>query len=93
MMQITKVVAEDVEDKIDIQYIETQLSGVPNVAIAYICTRGGGEEDEWFDEESGTRYIVIHLPYQLVKLSADVRPLMLAKAKERLGLASGSSLN
>ena len=48
----------------------------------------GGEEDDWIDEESGIRHFVIHLPYKVVQLLSDVRPLMLARAKERLGLVA-----
>ena len=49
-----------------------------------LCTREGGEEDDWTDE-TGLRHIVIHLPYKEVRRSADARPLMLVKVKERLG--------
>jgi hypothetical protein len=34
------------------------------------------------------RYIVIHLPYEEIRQIPDARPLMLAKARERLGLAA-----
>lgn len=92
-MQVTKIVDEDIEGKIDIQYVEKHLSSVPNVAIAYICTSEGGEEDEWIDDESGIRFIVIHLPYKVIKGLTDARPFMLARAKERLGLVAETSLN
>ena len=92
-MEVTKVVDEDIAVKVDTQYIEEQLAYLQNVGILYICTSEGGEEDEWIDNESGMQYIVIHLPYKVVKQSVDARPLMLAKAKERLGLAAGTSLN
>lgn len=55
--------------------------------IIFICTPEGGEEDDWTDED-GLRHIVIHLPYFEVQKMPDARPLMLAKAKERLGLAA-----
>ena len=55
-----------------------------NTGIVFICTREGEEEDDWTDED-GVHYIVIHLPYKEVRKSQDVRPLMLEKAKERLG--------
>lgn len=82
-MVVVKVVDQDVADKVDTRYIEEQFSGIENVGIVYICTNEGGEEDDWTDEE-GMRNIVIHLPYKEVKRLADVRPLMLARAKERL---------
>lgn len=86
-MIVVKVVDQDVADKVDTQYIEEQLSGLENVGIVYICTSEGGEEDDWTDEE-GMLNIVIHLPYKEVKKLPDIRPLMLLKAKERLGLVS-----
>ena len=85
-MKVIKIVDEDIADKIDTQYIAKQFSDLEKVGIVFICTRDKGEEDEWTDEE-GLRHIVIHLPYNEVKQMADARPLMLARAKERLGLA------
>jgi len=92
-MEVTKIVDEDIAAKVDTQYVEDQLARVQNVGLLYICTSEGGEEDEWTDDDSGMRYIVIHLPYQEVKHIPDARPLMLQLAKERLGLVAGSSLN
>ena len=86
-MVVVKVVDEDVSDKVNTQYIAQQFTDVENVGIIYICTLEGGEEDDWIDDE-GIRNIVIHLPYKQVKKMEDVRPLMLAKAKERLGLVA-----
>ncbi len=92
-MQVTKIVDEDIAAKVDTWYIKEQLAEVQNVGILYICTSEGGEEDEWINDDSGMRYIVIHLPYKVVKHMPDARPLMLQLAKERLGLVAGSSLN
>jgi len=86
-MVVVKVVDQDVSDKVDTQYIESQLSNLENIGIVFVCTSEGGEEDDWV-EASGVRYIVIHLPYKKVKKLADARPLMLDKAKERLGLVA-----
>ena len=86
-MKVVKVVDEDIADKIDTQYIAKQFSDLQNVGIVFICTRDKGEEDDWIDEE-GMRNIVIHLPYKEVKQLADARPLMLARARERLGLVA-----
>ena len=86
-MIVVKVVDQDIADIVDTYYIEQQLVGLENVGIVYICTSEGGEEDDWIDEE-GMRNIVIHLPYKEVKRLADVRPLMLARAKERLGMVA-----
>lgn len=86
-MIVVKVVDQDIADKVDTYYIEQQFAGLENVGIVYICTSEGGEEDDWIDEE-GMRNIVIHLPYKEVKKMADVRPLMLARAKERLGMVA-----
>lgn len=92
-MTVIKVVDEDVADKVDAAYIAEQFTKVKNIGITYICTSEGGEEDEWIDDETGIRHIVIHLPYKVIKGLADARPFMLARAKERLGLVTGTSLN
>ncbi|HPH54144.1 MAG TPA: hypothetical protein PLY62_08830 [Bacteroidales bacterium] len=86
-MLVVKVVDEDIADKVDTKYISDQFMHVHDTDIIYICTREGGEEDDWVDE-SGIRQIVIHLPYKEVKRIADIRSLMLAKARERLGLVA-----
>ena len=80
------MVDEDVSDKVDIDYIEHQFRSITDVRILYICTPDDGEEDDWI--EDGFRYIIIHLPYQKVKKMKDVRPMMLARAKEKLGLVA-----
>jgi len=85
-MQVTKMVDKDVSDKIDITYIENHFSDIHNVGILYICTQDDRAEDDW--TEDGFRYIVIQLPYKEVKKMQDARPLMLSKARERLGLVA-----
>jgi hypothetical protein len=82
-MVVVKVVDQHVADKVDTDYISDQFSDVENISIVFICTKGGGEEDDF--EEDGVRYIVIHLPYEEVRKMQDARPIMLTKAKERLG--------
>lgn len=86
-MLVIKVVDEDIADKVDTKYIADQFVHVHDADIIFICTSEGGEEDDWVDE-SGVRQIIIHLPYKDVKRTADIRPLMLAKARERLGLVA-----
>ncbi|MBX2892875.1 MAG: hypothetical protein KF734_18245 [Saprospiraceae bacterium] len=86
-MVVVQVVDQEVADKVDTQYIEQQFAGLENVGIVYICISEGGEEDDWTDEE-GMRNIVIHLPYKEVRRLKDVKSLMLAKARERLGLVA-----
>lgn len=86
-MTVVKVVDKDIADKVDTRYIADQFTEVQNVGLVYICTLEGGEEDDWIDDE-GVRTIVIHLPYKQVKNLVDIRPLMLAKAKEKLGLVA-----
>ena len=85
-MKVLKVVEEDVSEKIDTLYILELFRHIDNVAITYFCTRDERDLDDWVDEKG--RHIIIRLPYQEVKKSTDVRPLMLAKAKERLGLVA-----
>ena len=86
-MVVVKVVEEDVADKIDTRYILELFRHIDKVGIAFVCTKDEREEDEWVDEV-GIRHIVIRLPYKEVKKMADIRPLMLEKAKERLGLVA-----
>lgn len=86
-MRVVKIVEADVSDKIDTLYILEQFRHIDKVGIAFICTKDEQEEDDWIDED-GIRHIVILLPYKEVKRLTDIRPLMLAKAKERLGLVA-----
>jgi len=86
-MVVVKVVDQDIADKIDTQYIREQIPNLPNIGIVYVCTPEGGEEDDWTDED-GLRHIIIDLPYEEVQQIPDARPLMLAKARERLGLVA-----
>ena len=84
-MVVVKVVDEDIADKVDTGFIKEQFSNLSNIGIVYVCTSEGGEDDDWTDE-TGLRHIVIHLSYEDVRKSQDVRPMMLKKAKERLGM-------
>lgn len=85
-MKVLKVVEEDVADKVDTIYILELFRHLDKVAITFICTKDEQQEDDWIDEKG--RHIVILLPYKEVKQLTDIRPLMLAKAKERLGLVA-----
>jgi len=86
-MNVVKVADHDVFEKVDTQYVEDLLANLEHIGIVFICTSEGGEEDEWTDED-GLRHIIIDLPYEEVRRMPDVRPLMLAKARERLGLVA-----
>ena len=85
-MKVLKVVEEDVADKIDTFYILELFRHIDKVAITYLCTKDERDLDDWVDEKG--RHIIIRLPYKEVKKMADIRPLMLEKAKERLGLVA-----
>ena len=85
-MKVLKIVEGDISDKIDTLYVWEQLNHIDKVALTYICMMDEQEEDDWSDENG--RHIVILLPYKEVKRLKDVRPLMLAKAKEKLGLVA-----
>ncbi|MBL7803095.1 MAG: hypothetical protein JNL02_05130 [Saprospiraceae bacterium] len=76
-------------DKIDTQYVSAQFPHVQNVGIVFLCTpdEDDQEEDEWIDE-NGRHNFTIRLPYDLVQRSADVRALLVAIVKERLGEAA-----
>lgn len=88
-MDVTKIVEQEVADKIDTQYISAQFSHVQNVGIVFLCTQDENdqEEDEWVDDK-GRHNFIIRLPYDLVKSSPDVRDFMVAIVKERLGEAA-----
>lgn len=85
-MKVLKVVEEDIANKIDTAYILEQFRHIDNVIITFMCTRDERELEDWIDEDG--HFIVIRLPYKEVKKLADIRPLMLSKAKERLGLVA-----
>jgi len=84
-MVVVKVVDKYTIDKVDTQYISDLFTHVEKIGMNFICVRGGGEEEDWIDDD-GMRYISINLPYEEVLKLEDARPMMLAKAKERLGL-------
>lgn len=83
MTVVNKIVEQDVADKVDTTYIAAQIPHLLNLGITYVCTNDDQGDDEWMDE--GIRYIVIKLPYEEVRRSLDIRPMMLAKLRERLG--------
>ena len=85
MVYVTRIIDEDVLPKIDAQYVMSKLSGVDmNAVIVFICTNENWrKEDSW--KHKGKTYYAIRLPYQLVKETEDVRPLMLKLAAEKLG--------
>ena len=85
-MVVVKVVEEHIADKIDTEYIQDQFSGLENIGMVFVCAREGEEDADYV--EDGIRYIVINLPYEEVLHLQDARQMMLAKAKERLGLAA-----
>jgi hypothetical protein len=83
-MVVVKIADQDVADKIDTQYIETQFSGLENIGIVFVCTReDDGEDDDWTDD-AGVRHLVIRLPYEEVFQAKDVQKMMLMMAQERL---------
>lgn len=86
-MRVVKIVEKDVANKVDTQFISSQFPQIENIGINFICTADGQADDDWVDE-TGKRHIVINLPYELVKQTTDVRPLMLAKAKGKMGLVA-----
>ena len=83
MVTVTKIVEQDVLDKVDTSFISSKLNHLKDVSITYVCTNDDQGDDDWV--EDGMRYIVIKLPYEEVKRSADIRVMMLAKLRERLG--------
>ena len=90
MVFVTSMVERDVEKKVDIDFIQSEMSHVSDdISIIYVCVNDNWRKDEsWIDE--GTQYHRIILPYEKVlKMKpVKVRQLMLKLAKERLGLSS-----
>ena len=63
-----------------------------DAVIVFICTNENWrKEDTW--KHKGKMYYAIRLPYQLVKETEDVRPLMLKLAAEKLGIPVPGELN
>ena len=84
MVTVTKIVEQDVADKVDTSFIASKLNHLKkDWGITYVCTNDDRGDDDWVEE--GVRYIVIKLPYEEVKRSSDIRVMMLAKLRERLG--------
>ena len=67
-------------------HILEQFRHIDKVVITFMCTKDERELEDWIDEDG--RYIVIRLPYKEVKKAKDARPMMLEKAKEKLGLVA-----
>ena len=87
MVYVTSITDEVVLSKIDTQYVMSKFSDVDvNVVIVFICTNENWrKEDTW--KHKGKTYYAIRLPYQLVKETEDVRPLMLELVAKKLGIA------
>ena len=87
MVYVTSITDEEVLSKIDTQYVMSKFSDVDlNAVIVFICTNENWrKEDTW--KHKGETYYAIRLPYQLVKETDDVRPLMLELAAKKLGIA------
>jgi hypothetical protein len=83
-MVVLKIVDEDIADKVDTHFVSSQFTGLENIGMVFICLREGEEDKDYVEE--GIHFIVINLPYEEVRKMQDARPMMLAKAKERLGL-------
>ena len=86
MVYVTSITDEVVLPKIDTQYVMSKFSSVDmNAVIVFICTNDNWrKEDTW--KHKGKMYYAIRLPYQQVKETDDVRPLMLELAAKRLGV-------
>ena len=87
MINVTRIIDEEVLNKIDAQYVKSKLSHVDmNAVIVFICTKENWrKEDTW--KHKGETYYTIRLPYQQVKETDDVRPMMLELAAKRLGIS------
>jgi len=87
-MIVVKIVEQEIADKIDTQYVETQFPYLPNVGITLLCTQDetDQEDDEWIDEK-GRHNFIIRLPYDLVRQTDDIRAFMVEIVKTRVGIA------
>lgn len=87
MVYVTSITDEAVLSKIDTLYVMSKFSDIDlNAVIVFICTNDNWrKEDTW--KHKGETYYAIRLPYQLVKETEDVRPLMLKLVAEKLGIA------
>ena len=93
MVYVVRIIDEEILNKIDAQYVMSKLANVDmNAVIVFICTRENWrEEDSW--EHKGETYYAIRLPYQQVKETDDVRPLMLELAAKKLRIPAPTESN
>ena len=86
MVDVVRIIDKEVLNKIDAQYVKSKLAHIDmNAVIVFICTNENWrKEDTW--KHKGETYYAIRLPYQQVKETDDVRPLMLEMAAKRLGI-------
>ena len=88
MEKVTMAVEQDVFDKIDIRFIESQIGD--DVAFLFACTNDSEWQNALLETSDGKPLFVIKLSYSKVKRMGKekVKQLMLAKAQERLRQAA-----
>ena len=84
MATVTMAVEQDVFDKIDIGFIESQI--IDDVVFLFACTNDSEWQNALLETSDGKPLFVIKLSYSKVKRMAKekVKELMLTKAQERL---------
>ena len=84
------MVEEDVQKKLDIKYVEKELSNLDDdIAIIYVCVNDNWRKDDTWEKDD-KKYYRILLPYdKVLKMKPlKVRQLMMKLAEKRLGLSS-----
>jgi hypothetical protein len=86
MLQVTKIVDEDVSDKVDLQRIDPYLKSLNlhNVFVFILCTKGDDWKQEEVWQEDGTTNVDVTVPYEEVKASANPFEVIKARIDKRI---------
>lgn len=63
-MFVTKIIAEEIMDKLPLDKIKEMLPNTPDVNITYVATKKEREEDKWIKD--GKTFYRIVLDYDMV---------------------------
>lgn len=84
-MFVTKIIAEEIVDKLPLDKIQDMLPSTPNVNITYVATKKEREEDQWVKD--GETFYRIVLDYDMVasksidEILQEVKRITLEKLK------------
>ena len=85
MIFITKIIAEELVDKLPLDKIKRMLPSIPDVCITYCATKKERKEDKWLKD--GKTFYRIVLDYNMVATNSiddillEIKKITLAKLK------------